>query len=83
MRKITGIGIGLFLILFATPSAIFGTGMSQEMDSGSSLRSRQSSSPSSQFQRIEQPLALKIAVTAGGVALIGAQLWWFLGGKQL
>lgn len=36
---------------------------------------------SSQFQRIEQPLVFKIAVTAGGLALIGAQLWWFLGSK--
>jgi hypothetical protein len=34
---------------------------------------------SGQFQRIEQPLMLKIAVTAGGMALIGGQLWWFLG----
>ncbi|WP_019499978.1 hypothetical protein [Pseudanabaena sp. PCC 6802] len=83
MRNITGIGVGLFLILFATPSAIFGTGMSQEMDARSSLRSHQSSPPLNQFRRIEQPLALKIAVTVGGVALISAQLWWFLGGKQL
>jgi plastocyanin domain-containing protein len=36
---------------------------------------------SSQFQSIEQPLILKIAVTAGGLALIGGQLWWFLGSK--
>ncbi len=35
----------------------------------------------SQFQRIEQPLAFKIVVTAGGLVLIGAQLWWFLGSK--
>ncbi|GAA6618093.1 hypothetical protein NUACC26_039040 [Scytonema sp. NUACC26] len=31
-----------------------------------------------QFQRIEQPLASKIAVTLGGLGLIGLQLWWFL-----
>jgi plastocyanin domain-containing protein len=30
------------------------------------------------FQRIEQPLASKIAVTLGGLGLIGLQLWWFL-----
>ena len=36
---------------------------------------------SSQFQRIEQPLAFKIGVTAGGLVLIGVQLWWFLGSK--
>lgn len=31
-----------------------------------------------QFQRIEQPLWAKIAVTAGGVGLVGLELWWFL-----
>jgi plastocyanin domain-containing protein len=32
----------------------------------------------SQFQRIEQPLWLKAAVTAGGFGLIGLELWWFV-----
>jgi plastocyanin domain-containing protein len=31
-----------------------------------------------QFQRIEQPLSNKIAVTLGGLGLIGLELWWFL-----
>jgi plastocyanin domain-containing protein len=31
-----------------------------------------------QFQRIDQPLENKIAVTLGGLGLIGLQLWWFL-----
>ncbi len=31
-----------------------------------------------QFQRIEQPLENKIAVTLGGLGLLGLQLWWFL-----
>lgn len=31
-----------------------------------------------QFQRIEQPLWAKVAVTAGGLGLIGLELWWFL-----
>lgn len=34
-----------------------------------------------QFQRIEQPLALKAGVTGGGIALIGLELWWFLFSK--
>ncbi len=32
----------------------------------------------SQFRRIEQPLWAKGAVTAGGLGLIGLELWWFL-----
>ncbi len=35
-----------------------------------------------QFQRIEQPIWLKSAVTAGGIGLIGAELWWFLLSKS-
>jgi plastocyanin domain-containing protein len=31
-----------------------------------------------QFQRLEQPLGNKIAVTLGGLGLIGLELWWFL-----
>ncbi len=33
------------------------------------------------FQRIEQPLGSKIAVTLGGAGLIGLELWWFLFSK--
>ena len=35
----------------------------------------------SQFQKIEQPLSLKIAVAVGGLGLIGAELWWFMFSK--
>ncbi|WP_178381624.1 cupredoxin domain-containing protein [[Phormidium ambiguum] IAM M-71] len=31
-----------------------------------------------QFRRIEQPLSNKVAVTLGGLGLIGLELWWFL-----
>lgn len=31
-----------------------------------------------QFQRIEQPLGNKVAITLGGLGLIGLELWWFL-----
>ncbi|HEY9762678.1 MAG TPA: cupredoxin domain-containing protein [Trichocoleus sp.] len=30
------------------------------------------------FQPIEQPLPIKLAVTAGGLGLMGLELWWFL-----
>ncbi|MGB7443562.1 MAG: cupredoxin domain-containing protein [Coleofasciculaceae cyanobacterium] len=35
-----------------------------------------------QFRPIEQPLPLKVGVTLGGLALIGAELWWFLFSKN-
>ncbi|MEG4802342.1 hypothetical protein QUB63_20815 [Microcoleus sp. ARI1-B5] len=35
-----------------------------------------------QFRQIEQPLSLKIGVTAGGLTLIGLELWWFLFSKK-
>ena len=35
----------------------------------------------SQFQKIEQPLSLKLAVAVGGLGLIGGELWWFMFSK--
>ena len=35
-------------------------------------------SQTSEFQRIEQPLWIKAAVTASGLGLIGLEIWWFL-----
>ncbi|MBD1874561.1 cupredoxin domain-containing protein [Nodosilinea sp. FACHB-131] len=34
--------------------------------------------PTGQFQRIEQPLWARTAVTGAGLGLIGLELWWFL-----
>lgn len=34
-----------------------------------------------QFRQIDQPSALKMGVALGGAALIGLELWWFLGSK--
>lgn len=31
-----------------------------------------------EFRRIEQPIDRKVAVTLGGLGLIGLELWWFL-----
>ena len=33
------------------------------------------------FQKIEQPLSLKLAIALGGLGLIGAELWWFMFSK--
>lgn len=37
-----------------------------------------SSAEETGFRRIEQPLGNKVAVTLGGLGLIGLELWWFL-----
>jgi plastocyanin domain-containing protein len=42
----------------------------------------QHSSTDRSFQPIEQPLPVKVGVVLGGMTLIGAELWWFLGRKQ-
>jgi plastocyanin domain-containing protein len=34
------------------------------------------------FRQIEKPLPVKIVVVLGGLTLVGAELWWFLGRKQ-
>ena len=43
---------------------------------------QKSSENMGQFQRIEQPLSNRIAVTLGGAGLIGLELWWFLFSKS-
>lgn len=35
-------------------------------------------SSTTQFHPMEQPLAIKAAVTAGGLALVYLEIWWFL-----
>jgi len=40
------------------------------------------SNPNRSFQPIEQPLPVKVGVVLGGLTLVGAELWWFLGRKQ-
>ncbi len=39
---------------------------------------RSHSATKGEFERIEQPLGVKLAVAAGGLFLIGLELWWFL-----
>ncbi len=38
-------------------------------------------SSAEKIQPIEQPMALKMAIAVGGLSLMVAQLWWFLGSK--
>ncbi|MGL5794432.1 MAG: hypothetical protein ACRC06_08470 [Waterburya sp.] len=66
-------GLGLFLGLM-TNNTLAQTGHDIKMP----ISGREHTS---QFQKLEQPLALKLAVIVGGVGLIGAELWWFMGNK--
>ncbi len=63
-------GVGFFLVL--TPNITLAQG--HEMEPASPKAT-------SQFQKIEQPIGLKLAVVLGGLGLIGAELWWFMFGK--
>ena len=61
------------------------TGLGLLLGIASGVTAAQMPSPAAtqtnQFRSIEQPLGLKIAVTAGGFTLIGLELWWFLVSK--
>jgi len=67
---------GFGFLLGALSGAISGV-VAAEMP-GDSTHSMPRSPESSQFQRIDQPLGTKVAVTLGGLGLIGLELWWFL-----
>ncbi|ADI65726.1 hypothetical protein [Trichormus azollae] len=36
-----------------------------------------------QLQHIEKPLGVKIALTTGGLGLMGIELWWFIFSKSI
>ena len=61
-------GLGFFLAL--TPNIVLAKDIEVEMPASAVEQT-------SQFQKIEQPLSLKLAVAVGGLGLIGAELWWF------
>lgn len=67
-NKIVGSLAGLGFFLALTPNI----GLA-EMEMPASAKKQ-----ISQFQKIEQPLGLKLAVALGGLGLIGAELWWFM-----
>lgn len=73
-NKIVGSLAGLGLLLALTPnSALAPRDMKVEPSSPGEQ--------TSQFQKIEQPIGLKLAVALGGLGLIGAELWWFMFSK--
>ena len=66
------LGLGFFLAL--TPNVT----LAQKEAEMPTFAEKQTS----QFQKIEQPLSLKLAVAIGGLGLIGAELWWFMFSKS-
>ena len=71
--KIVNSLVGLSVFLLLTPKSI----SAEEVKMPVSAREQ-----TSQFQKIEQPLSLKLAVALGGLGLIGAELWWFMFSKS-
>lgn len=67
LAGLTGLGLAI------APPAVAQMEMEMEMPAAGEQ--------TAQFQRIEQPWGVKVAVTAGGLVLIGAELWWFLRSK--
>ncbi len=67
--KMVGSLAGLGFFLFLTPTI------------GLAEMTVSAEKQTSQFQKIEQPFGLKLAVALGGLGLIGAELWWFMFSK--
>jgi plastocyanin domain-containing protein len=68
-------GFGLFLGLASSGALLFSSGYAN-------AQMPMSGHQTTQFHRLEQPLGLKIGVVAGGAALMGLELWWFLFSKK-
>lgn len=62
-------GLGLML----SPAA-----MAQEQPGHAMTGSDPMPERQGEFRQLDQPLSLKLAVTAAGAALIGLECWWFL-----
>jgi plastocyanin domain-containing protein len=70
-------GLGFFLGLAASTTLLASSGYANAQMSMAMPEHQ-----TTQFHRLEQPLALKIGVAAGGAALMGLELWWFLFSKK-
>ena len=73
-NRIIGSLAGLGFLLALSPNIVLAQEMEVEMPA-------EAGEQTSQFQKIEQPLSLKLAVAVGGLGLIGTQLWWFMFSK--
>ncbi len=61
---------------------LVGTALLSIFPAGVGKSQMQHSPTDRSFQPIEQPLPVKVGVVLGGLTLVGAELWWFLGRKQ-
>ena len=76
LRKTTFLGT---LVGFGFLLGVISGALASEMPAAHNMASP---SASTQFRRIDQPLANKVAVTLGGLGLMGLELWWFLFSKS-
>ena len=74
--KLAAISIGAMLSILQMSGST-----NAQMDGGSPMQMQPATSDRT-FRQIEQPLPIKVGVALGGLTLIGADLWWFLGRKQ-
>lgn len=72
-----GIMVGLSLLF----SNVLANVLANALAIAAPETSMDSHSVSTEFKRIEQPLAVRLGVTAAGVGLMGLELWWFLWSK--
>jgi plastocyanin domain-containing protein len=70
-RKILGSLVGFGLLLGVASGA-------STQPSPPAAHQHQATAQMGQFLQIEQPVALKVGVVLGGLALICLELWWFL-----
>ncbi|MBD2091519.1 cupredoxin domain-containing protein [Microcoleus sp. FACHB-1515] len=73
MKKRMISGVASFGLAFGVVSLPAIAQMRHNMENMNSAQPEQA-----EFRRIEQPIANKVAVTLGGLGLIGLELWWFL-----
>lgn len=60
-------------------SSVLSVGILLTLSSQTSASVTEHPAAQNPFRKIEQPLIVKAGVTVAGLALIGFELWWFMG----
>lgn len=71
-------GLGFFLALVTSSVSVATQNSPHNRGAGMAAAEQESTS---HFQKIEQPVGVKLAVVLLGMVLIGAELWWFMFSK--